>query len=354
MGVYKKNKKWWIDYYINGERVRKCVSSSKAEAQKVLTKIMSDMIHKRYALPKDEKIKFFDFSKKYIDEYSIPTKRSYRSDIALLKNLIGFFGNLYLDEITDYHFEQYRKIRVNQKLKARDKNVSTTTINREGALLRGILNRAVKWGYLSFNPIKKIEMFKEEPKERILTHKEIKRLVSAAHAPLKHIILIAVNTGMRRGEILNLEWNQVNVEHAFITVKKTKSSKLRRIPLNEAMVKLFFKLQSKKDFSRFVFQNPKTKKPITEIRRSWYTLLKKTGITDMRFHDLRHCFATYALLNGGDLISLKETLGHSDITTTSRYTKALLEGQRKLVNGFEVKEETGALIEFPTRKIKQA
>ena len=57
---------------------------------------------------------------------------------------------------------------------------------------------------------------------------------------------------------------------------------------------------------------------------------------DMRFHDLRHCFATYGLLNEGDLISLKETLGHADIATTSRYTKALLEGQRKLVDGFDI------------------
>jgi len=350
MGLFKKKSKWWIDYYLNGKRIRKCISSNKAEAEKVLNKIKSDMIHKKYALPNNEKIKFSDFSMKYIEEHSIPTKRSYKTDIALLKNLMEYFGDLYMDEITDYHFEKYRKIRITQKAKNRERKLSPTTVNREGALLRSILNRAVKWGYLSFNPIKKIEMYKEEPKERILSKAEISKLVSTANTPLKYIILIAVNTGMRIGEILNLEWNQVNIEYGFITVKKTKSSKLRRIPLNKPMMKLFPKMKLQKGINDFVFTNPDTKKPYTTIKTAWKTLLKNTEITDLRFHDLRHCFATYALLNGGDLVSLKETLGHANATTTYRYTKALMEGQIKLVTGFEIDEDQGEVIEFPEEK----
>jgi integrase len=352
MAMFKKNNRWWVDIYVNGMRIRKPVSTSKKEAEKVLIKMKSDTLHRKYALPKDEKVRFSDFARIYIERVSVPGKRSYLTDISLLKNLIVYFGDLYLHEICDYHYEQYRNIRIKQKVKNKNKLVSTTTINREGALLRAMLNKAVQWGVLSFNPIKKMSMFKEEPKERILTEKEIKLLVRSAEVPLKHIILVALNTGMRRGEILNLHWNQVNVDQGFITVQKTKSRKLRRIPLNRSMKRLFSHLYLNRGGRGYVFENPDTGQPLQDIKTAWYSLLRRTGIKDFRFHDLRHCFATYTLLNGGDLISLKETLGHDDIATTSRYTKALLEGQQKLVNSFEVDEDGGEMIDFPERKIK--
>ena len=109
--------------------------------------------------------------------------------------------------------------------------------------------------------------------------------------------------------------------------------------MNETLVDLFSNLYAQRINETYVFFNPATGKPFLDFRDKWTRLLKNEGITDFKFHDLRHCFATYALLNGGDLMSLKETLGHAEITTTSRYTKALLERQRKLVSLFEIKDE---------------
>ena len=98
---------------------------------------------------------------------------------------------------------------------------------------------------------------------------------------------------------------------------------------------------------KYIFENPKTGKAYTDMNRQWYGLLKRTGIKDFRFHDLRHTFATYSLLRkGGDLTSLQATLGHADVSTTSRYTKALLEGQQKLVNSFEVPESEDNIIDM--------
>ena len=93
------------------------------------------------------------------------------------------------------------------------------------------------------------------------------------------------------------------------------------------------------------------RKPFTDIKNPWKNLLKRTGIKDLRFHDLRHIFATYTLMNSGDLVHLKETLGHSQITTTARYTKSLWEGQQKLVRGFEIPEIESEVVNFPERKI---
>lgn len=105
------------------------------------------------------------------------------------------------------------------------------------------------------------------------------------------------------------------------------------------MVDLFSRMHSENGINRYVFTNPKRGTHYVFSHNMWSKLLKRAGIENLRFHDLRHCFATYGLLKGGDLISLKETLGHTEITTTARYAKALLEGQRKLVCGFEINED---------------
>jgi integrase len=204
------------------------------------------------------------------------------------------------------------------------------------------------WFDLELKPIK-YEMAKEEPKERILNEQEIRRLVENSEAPLRHIILVALNTGMRKAEILNLEWEQVNLEEGFIRIEaqRSKNMKIRVIPLNKSLSELFYKLHYSRNGNQYVFENPKAGKPFVCINRRWRRLLKDLGIKGFRFHDLRHTFATYALLKkGGDLVSLQATLGHADISTTARYTKALLEGQRKLVNSFEVLESESNIIEL--------
>ncbi len=151
---------------------------------------------------------------------------------------------------------------------------------------------------------------------------------------------------MRKSEILNLEWDQVNLEGGFITVVAQKS-KTRRIPLNHSMRELLYKLHFSRNGNQYVFENPKTGKPIVDFKRSWQSLLKRLGINGARFHDLRHSFATYALLRkGGDLVSLQATLGHANISTTARYAKALMEGQQRLVNSFEMPESESNIIDL--------
>jgi integrase len=212
---------------------------------------------------------------------------------------------------------------------------------------RSMINLASKWFDLELKPIK-YEMAKEEPKERILTEQEIRRLAENSEAPLRYIILVALNTGMRKSEILNLGWDQVNLE-GFIRIEaqRSKNRKIRVIPLNNSMKELFYKLHYSRNGNQHLFENPKTGKPFVCINRRWRTLLKELEIKGFRFHDLRHTFATYALLKkGGDLVSLQATLGHADISTTARYTKALLEGQRKLVNSFEVPESESNIIDL--------
>jgi len=362
MGVFKKGGRWWIDYSLNGRRIRRPVSDSKREADKILHKVKSDITLNKHGIPRDEKIRFADFAIKYLREHSEISNRSYKADVCKMKHLVEYFGDLDLDEITDYGWERYRKERLKERNRNSGKPISPTTINREGALLRGMLNRAVKWGYLSHNPISKMEMFREESRERILTEKEMKLLIKVARAPLKHMILIALNTGMRRGEILNLEWNRVHINPqggGFIQVEKTKTGRMRRIPMNRSMVTLFSQLQLNRKGSQYVFpaikppriNDPAGEYPHGDIKSAWTALVKATGLEGVRFHDLRHTFATMALLNGtGSLVDLKETLGHTQITTTMRYAKSLFEGRQKIVDAVEVEDNQDKPLNIRKRK----
>ena len=243
-------------------------------------------------------------------------------------------------------------IKIKSKKDPNGKPISKTTINRELALFRNILNKAVEWGYISLNPLVGIKiMFPEKPKERILTKKELERLIAMAKQPLKNQVIVALNTGMRKGEILNLKWDSINLNERIIETR-SKTKVIRIIAMNDELYKMLSRLSLIRGGRSYVFENPSTGKPFTDNKTAWWFLLRRAGIENFRFHDLRHCFATYALLNGGDLVSLQDTLGHTDIRTTRRYAKAMIEGKRRLVNSFQIGEKEGQVLEMPQKKRK--
>ncbi len=131
--------------------------------------------------------------------------------------------------------------------------------------------------------------------------------------------MTALNTGMRKAEILNLKWNQVDLIARRIKVEKTKSGKVRFLPVNDV---LFIALSRLKIMSRknpFVFFNPDTGKPFLDMKTGFKGACKRAGISNLRFHDLRHTFASRLVAKGVDIETLKELLGHHSITLTQRY-----------------------------------
>ncbi len=125
-----------------------------------------------------------------------------------------------------------------------------------------------------------------------------------------------------------------------------KNKKLRLIPINKSLRELLLKLNLTRNGNRYVFENPKTGKPYMDLKRGWQSALEKAGIKNMRFHGLWHTFASHFLMNGGDLHTLKEILGHKDITTTSRYLTITTEHKSKAMEIFEVPENESNIIEL--------
>ena len=133
---------------------------------------------------------------------------------------------------------------------------------------------------------------------------------------LKPIIICALQTGMRKGEIFGLKWSNICFDYGFIELTETKSGKSRKIPITKTMLEV---LNQQPRISEYVFINKDTGKPYVDIKHAFSTVLKKANITNFRFHDFRHSVATRLVEKGVPLPVVQEILGHAKITTTMRY-----------------------------------
>jgi integrase len=142
---------------------------------------------------------------------------------------------------------------------------------------------------------------------------------------LKPIVVCALHAGMRKGEILNLRWENVDLKHGFILLDQTKNGERREIPINATLRETFTELfQGTKERPRridipHVFYDPPTGKPYRDVKRSFNTACRKAKIKDFHFHDLRHTFASQLVMARQDLTTVKELLGHKTLTMTLRY-----------------------------------
>lgn len=182
MGIYKRKNSpnWYISYYHNGERVREAVTTKKSDAQKVLTQRLTAIQEGRHPVlrsRKKQKIAFAEFSKTYITDYSIPNKKSYKSDIYRLQSaIVPFFGDMQISEIDSSHIAQYKKLRLQQKCRRRESLITPATVNKEVKLVKHIIKKASKWLGIGIQDIE-LDLATELPRERILTHEEIRLLI---------------------------------------------------------------------------------------------------------------------------------------------------------------------------------
>jgi len=165
---------------------------------------------------------------------------------------------------------------------------------------------------------------------RFLTEDEILRLLDECPEYLKRIVVCALNTGMRRGEILNLKWDQIR--NGFIYLRKTKTNEAREIPVNATLEALFKTIRKEQHFkSEYVFTDPQGRK-LNSTKKGFKAALRRAGIEDFRFHDLRHTFASHLVMRGASLKEVQEILGHKTMTMTLRYAHLSQEHKKKAVN----------------------
>ncbi|MEW6675413.1 MAG: site-specific integrase [Nitrospirota bacterium] len=199
------------------------------------------------------------------------------------------------------------------------REVIPTTINKEIGCLKHMYTKALEWGYLKRNPAKEVKLLKQPPgRLRYLEREEINNLLDACAPHLRPIIVAGLNTGMRKGEILNLKWSDVDLKNRRITLTNTKNNEIRIIPINDTFYQELINLKDNSQ-GEYVFCNAK-KKPFSDIKKAFVSALKRAGIKDFRFHDLRHTFGSHLVMKGVDLRTVQQLLGHKDIKMTMRYS----------------------------------
>jgi integrase len=203
------------------------------------------------------------------------------------------------------------------------------TVNRELALLKHMYSKAIEWGKYEENPAKKVKLLKGEVKRvRFLMPDDVQKLLSNCADHLKPIVTVAVHTGMRKGELLSLNWDQVNFEQGIISLLDTKNHERRDISMNETVKATLTGMERK---GSYVF-SAEDGGSFGDVRRSFETALRRSGIQDFRFHDLRHTFASNLVMEGVDIMTVKELMGHKDLTMTLRYTHLAPNHKTKAVN----------------------
>ena len=306
MGIYRRGKIFWFTYTHEGKRIQRSLeTANKRLAEKIHAKVMTDIVEGRYyetILAK--KTRFEEMAHRYLAE------RAHSRDPYTVKHLMGSFGGLTLFEITTALIAQYRQARL--------LSVKPATVYQELALLRRMFNVAItEWEWVKDNPARRLSFSvgNRNARDRWLTLDEEQALLGhATHPPwLKALLLVALHTGMRRGEILNLSWQDVDLARRTVTVIQSKNGEKRTIPLSRTLGEELGGARIRGIHGR-VF--PVTK---STLRDAFHAARDRAAIADLRFHDLRHTFATRLVQGGVDIYRVKELLGHKTLMMTARY-----------------------------------
>jgi integrase len=339
MGLFQrkkmqKKKIWYFAIMRDGRRVQRSTgTSNKKLAQDIYDNALSDIVKKKWF--KNEKArttKFHELWEHYRRRYE--KKR----DVTSSKQLLPYFGDMKLAEITSEDVENYILDRQESPL-----NPADSTIYQEFSLGRRMFNVARKvWKWTSENPFADIfvkEMLDlDNGRDRWLRHEEERILMEKADRPiyLRDLIIFAIHTGCRRGEILSLNWeDNINLFTRTIKVRISKrkkkdkgnlNKKFKTIPMSDTLFQMLLNRSKVIHISGRVF-------PISSssARHAFDEAVKSACLENFRFHDLRHTFATRLVQAGVNLYVVKELMGHESIKTTERYAHHYPESLRPSV-----------------------
>jgi integrase len=324
-GLYKRGNVFWMTYKVDGTLYR--YSTGKAtlkEAEYVLACRRKEIEEGKLPEFNKGKCKFAQLAKEY-DTTWAKQQKGYGTKKYIIRQLVEEFGNLNVKDLDTMIVERYRS----KYLRTR----KPATANRMLACLKHMLTKAVDWNMANEETLKrvrKVKFLKENNiRLRFLNADECKRLIGCCPKHLKPIVTTAVNTGMRRGEILSLKWKQIDLRHGYISLTDTKSGEGREVPINDTLGEMFEEMPHSIE-SIYVFTD-RDGKPYKEVKKSFSTALRKAEICDFRFHDLRHTFASQLVMKGVDLTTVKELLGHKSIIMTMRYAHLAPEHKTKAV-----------------------
>ncbi len=316
--------RYFIDYRVNGQRVRKAIGKSKKTAELALKDIEVKLERQEIGfVEKDIELnQLFEEYLVYSKTHHAPS--SQRRYSAILDNFKEFLNKSPFikktSQLNSKFFEDYQAYR-------KKKGAANKTINIELICLKAMFYLGMRWGYLKENPVKGIKDLKEEAnkKPRFLSKEESKALLENCGEWLYPIFYTFLHTGMRKSELENLTWSDVDFQRKKIKIRykddwSPKTSE-REIPIHNGLMEVLVNQKQKADTCPYVFHRKGEKVDPNYLRKQLMRISTEHGFSDVtKIHTLRHTFASHLIMSGVDLPTVKKLLGHADIETTMVYS----------------------------------
>jgi len=335
MSLFKRGNTWWAYVYIDGVRHHKSTGTpNRRQAETIERQFREELNERRHRLPQLKPEMTFG----ELTAHFIAGGMGRPHSLDRLKHLLPFFAEIQLIDINTSAIRKYRQDRNRQR------TLTAATLNRDLSVLRRLLYWAVEEGYLAANPLGRLRMERERRTKRpVLSLREEQLLLSAAPAHLQRIILCALHTGMRRGEILSQRFEDIDFDNRILHVShsKTPEGEAREIPLTSLLYEM---LLANRQQRGPVFTH--LGDPIRIIKTTWGASLRRSGIRHFRFHDLRHTANTRMMLAGVLQEVRREIIGHSSQRSrdvNDRYTQIELPEKREAIRKLEAWLESQAL-----------
>lgn len=326
MGVYRRGESpfWIYEFTVDGVRYRGSTRlTNKKTAERYANKLKQQVLEGEYASPKTMTIR--EGMGKYCDsKRSFPSHRSLVCNAKRLKDGIG--GWVRLDQLTNATLANYRDKRLSD-------GVKPGTVNRELRMLRAMMNKAesewgirvakISWGKVSCN----------EPagRTRWLRDHEFKKLFAELPEHLRPPFIVSLMTGLRRRDVISLDWSQVDLSSKTIhcMVKNRQGEKKPHIvAISKPVEDVLMEIGPQTHGRVFLYQG----KPFEWFDQAWRKARERAGMSDLRWHDLRHTCASWMVQSGVAIEVVKEALGHADIKTTMRYAHHRTEAVAKAMD----------------------
>ncbi|RZD16666.1 MAG: site-specific integrase [Candidatus Acididesulfobacter guangdongensis] len=321
MGLFKRKNSpyYFMKFQLNGQRIYESTKTkNKKFAEEIFLNRRNEIINGVMPIREKEierSYTFDDLSGKYI-EWMSGRQKGAKVKGYIIGILVKRIGKLKLNQISINDMEQLQSDYLKNDYKI-------SYINKILTVFKAMYNKALDWEMITEEDLKRVRKAKqlkgENKRLRYLSDEEAERLIDSCDNYLKPIVITALNTGMRKSEILQLTWDRVDLKNRIILLDITKNGERREIPINNTLFKTLIDIVRRIDVP-YVFFNQKTLKPYDNHKRSFATALRKSRIIDFHFHDLRHTFASQLVMKGIDLTTVKELLGHKDIKMTLRYS----------------------------------
>jgi integrase len=300
MTLFKRGNIYWAYVYVDGVRHAKSTgTNNRRQAEQIEQHFKDELNLKREGLSQlAPETTFSELTARFLAEAQV---RPFHID--RLKVLLPYFGEMPIGRITKNLATAFRRHRHSEKL------LTDTTVNRDLECLRSMLFWAVDEGLIAMNPLSRVRMTRERKKPRfVISVGEEDRLLQSAAPHLRSIIITALDTGMRRGEILTQRWEHIDFTRRILSVthSKTPEGEAREIPLTARLAELL-ESERKREGLVFTFKG----RPIHRIKTAWKAAIRRAGIRYYRFHDLRHAF-NCRMMEAGVLQEVRKAImGHS-------------------------------------------